>query len=301
MNLRWQTLQKDSVRVSVITPSLNQGRFIERTLRSVAEQTGVSVGHVVFDGGSTDNTLDVLRHFSPQVRWVSERDNGQSHAVNKGILATDGEIIAWLNSDDVYFPGALESVAAFFGENPDVDVLYGMADHIDADGRIIEAYPVESWDLERLKETCFICQPAAFFRRRTIDRYGLLDESLHYCMDYDFWLRLGMGGARFAYLGRKLAGSRLYPENKTLGARVKVHKEINDMLKRQLGRVPDRWLFNYAHAVGEQRHSRNKNATAFAIEVGATSILSAIKWNRRISAAMFRTLWSWIRGKQDLA
>lgn len=282
------------MKVTIVTPSFNQGQFIERTLQSVAGQTGAEIEHVIFDGGSTDGTVDILKHFSPPVRWVSEKDNGQANAVNKGIRATDGEIIGWLNSDDVYYPGAIARVVAFFEANPEIDVVYGWADHIDLNDRAFEPYPTARWNYEHLKETCIICQPASFFRRRVVEQNGLLDESLNYCMDYEYWLRLGKAGVRFGYLEARLAGSRLYAENKTLGARVKVHREINDMFKRLFGRVPDRWLFNYAHAVVEQRSSIHRNTRTFAIQVGAISLLSALRWNWRVSAAMRRIVFFWI-------
>ncbi|WP_027796617.1 glycosyltransferase family 2 protein [Paraburkholderia acidipaludis] len=282
------------MKISIVTPSYNQGQFIERTLQSVAFQDGAEIEHVVFDGGSSDNTVDVLKAFAPAVRWVSKKDKGQTDAVNQGIRATDGEIIGWLNSDDVYYPGAIARVVAFFQENPEIDVVYGLADHIDIDDNAFEDYPTEPWNLERLKETCFICQPALFFRRRVVDQYGLLDESLHYCMDYEYWLRLGKAGVRFALLDKKLAGSRLYADNKTLGARVKVHAEINDMFRKLFGMVPDRWLFNYAHAVVEQRYTRS-NSNAFALRVGMTSVSASLKWNHRVSGEMAKSIYSWIR------
>ncbi len=285
------------MRVSIVTPSLNQGQFIERTLQSVEAQTGAEIDHVVFDGGSTDNTLDVLKRFTSTVRWVSEKDNGQAEAVNKGIRTTTGEIIGWLNSDDVYYPGAIGRVIAFFQANPEIDVVYGMADHIGLDGIPFEEYPTEPWDLERLKDTCFICQPSAFFRRRMVERHGLLDESLHYCMDYEYWLRLGRAGARFSYLEEKLAGSRLYSENKTLGARIKVHREINDMLRRILGRVPDRWLVNYAHAVVEARTSRDTRPHLFLFDLSLSAVWASLRWNHGITTRMFGTAFDWLTSR----
>jgi glycosyltransferase involved in cell wall biosynthesis len=219
---------------------------------------------------------------------VSEKDKGQTDAVNKGIRATDGDIIGWLNSDDIYYPGAVARVVDYFTTHPETDVLYGKADHIDLEDHAFESYPSEPWDFERLKETCFICQPALFFRRGVVERYGLLDESLNYCMDYEYWLRLGKAGVRFGYVEEKLAGSRLYAENKTLGSRVNVHKEINDMLKKLFGRVPDRWLFNYAHVViGE-----NTSHRVFYIILN--SIVSAFRWNNRVSLNMLCQAKKWV-------
>jgi len=283
------------VKVSVITPSFNQGRFIERTIASVAAQALPELEHLVMDGGSTDETLSVLARHGATVRWVSEPDRGQTDALNKGIRASGGEIIGWLNSDDVYYPGALARVLEVFRTHPEADVVYGMADHIDTDDRAFEAYPTEPWNQERLRETCFICQPALFFRRRVVERYGLPDESLHYCMDYEYWLRLGKGGARFLYLEEKLAGSRLYADNKTLGARVAVHREINDMMRRLLGRVPDRWIFNYAHAVVESRVDRARSPRRFVLCLILHSVAAALRWNRGLGAAMRRVLARWGR------
>lgn len=283
------------MKVSIVTPSYNQGQFLARTLQSVAIQTGAEIEHVVFDGGSTDSTVQVLEAANPPVRWVSRKDRGQTDAVNQGIHATDGEIIGWLNSDDVYYPGAVKKVVDFFSANPGVDVVYGMADHIDLVDHAFESYPSQPWNFEKLKESCFICQPALFFRRRVVENIGVLDESLHFCMDYEYWLRLGKAGVRFAYLQEKLAGSRLYADNKTLGSRAKVHREINDMFRKLFGKVPDRWLFNYAHVVVEQKVQEKQVGVSFALKVGILGLLAALKWNRNISPAMWKTIYSWLR------
>lgn len=266
---------RSDVTVSIITPSYNQGPFIERTLMSVALQSGAEIEHMVVDGGSTDNTIDILRRFTPKVHWVSEKDDGQADAVNKGIRSTAGDIIGWLNSDDIYYPGAISRVLAFFREHPEVDIVYGGADHIDINDEPFEAYPTEPWNFDRLHDICFICQPALFFRRSIVEKYGLLDDSLQYCMDYEYWLRLGQAGVRFAYLPEKLAGSRMYAENKTLGSRVKVHAEINDMFKKCFGQVPKQWLHNYA-IVSMQR--RTGMGRIVKIEHDVRYLFAKMRW-----------------------
>jgi len=280
------------MKVSIVTPSYNQGQFIERTLLSVANQSGAEIEHVVFDGGSTDETVDVLKEFSPPVRWVSKKDKGQTDALNQGIQETDGDIIGWLNSDDTYYPGAIARVVEFFAANPDVDVMYGLADYTDVDDHPFDEYPTEPWDFERLKDTCFICQPALFFRRRVVDEFGLFDDSLNYCMDYEYWLRLGKGGVKFAFLDEKLATSRLYAENKTMSAKVKVCTEINNVFIRHFGKVPDRWLIKYAFAVVTQGATDQNNSGFTKVKAAIYTIVSALRWNKCISFAMIGNLFS---------
>jgi len=280
------------MKVSIVTPSYNQGQFIERTLQSVADQSGAEIEHVVFDGGSTDDTVDVLKGFSPPVRWVSKKDKGQTDALNQGIQATDGDIIGWLNSDDIYYPGAIARVVEFFEANPDVDVMYGLADYTDVDDHPFDEYPTEPWDFERLKETCFICQPALFFRRKVVDKFGLPDDTLNYCMDYEYWLRLGKGGVKFAFLEEKLAASRLYAENKTMSAKVKVCTEINQVFIRHFGKVPDKWLTQYAFAVVTKGDPDKANNAMVKVKAAFYSIVSALRWNKRISLPMISNLFA---------
>lgn len=280
--------EADRLSVSVVTPSWNQGRFLGRTLRSVAQQSWPVLEHVVMDAGSTDETLDVLRAAGPAVRWESGPDRGQAHAVNKAIAATSGDIVAWINSDDVYYPGAIERVARFLAAHPHVDVVYGDADFIDADDRVIEPYPTAAFHLPGLYGTCYLCQPATFFRRRCVDAYGTLDESLHYCMDYEYWLRIARAGARFAHLGEKLAGSRVHADTKSLRARVTMHREINDMLVRMVGTLPDTWIWNYANIVAARRVDKARHPRAYALALALASLGAALRWNRGITQDMCR-------------
>ncbi len=283
-----------SHKLSIVTPSYNQGRFIERTIDSVlAQQFPGSLEYLVMDGGSSDETVGILRRHETSLFWVSEKDGGQADAVNKGLSRSTGEIIGWLNSDDIYYPGAFLTVCEAFDSDPSLDVIYGDANHIDEADRVIETYPTEEADFSRLLDTCYICQPAAFFRKSVVERFGPLDTKLQYCMDYEYWVRLTAAGAKFHRVRRVLAGSRLHPQTKTLGSRVPVHAEINDMLRRYAKRVPDQWLFSYAHAVLDERGVPRSDGIRFPLLVGLVSLQSAWKWNHRISPQVAKTAGVW--------
>jgi glycosyltransferase involved in cell wall biosynthesis len=280
---------------SVVMPSYQQGRFIRRSIESVLSQSGSSFEFFVADGGSSDGTVDILREYEDRLTWISEKDRGQADAVNKGMSHAQGEVIAWLNSDDIYYPGALATVEQFLRANPGVDVVYGDANHIDEADNVMEPYPSEDWNPQRLFETCYLCQPATFFRRRMVERFGHLDVALHYSLDYEYWLRLSAGGVRFAHIDAVLAGSRLHAETKTLGSRLKVHAEVNDMFRSKFGRVPDRWIYNYAHAVLEQRGIPREERLKFATLVSWESWKAAIRWQGRLSKPVLATTSRWIR------
>ncbi|NJR49734.1 MAG: glycosyltransferase [Leptolyngbyaceae cyanobacterium CSU_1_3] len=275
-----------SLKFSVITPSYSQGRFIERTIQSVLNQDVSDMEYVVCDGGSKDETVEILKRYEDRLRWVSEPDRGQADAVNKGLAMTKGEIIAWINSDDVYYPDAFKQVQAIFEAHPEVEIIYGNADYIDEYDRIIEPYQTEAWDYKRLTRICYLCQPAVFFRRSLVEKYGELDISLDYCMDYELWLRYGKHTS-FYYLSKNLAASRLYKTNKTLGQRLAVCTEINDMLRREIGIVPSHWIFCYSHVKLEQTlnldRTQPEQNRQFINKLVETSLWSYWHWKSWIS------------------
>jgi len=282
-------------KVSVVTPSYNQGRFIGRTIDSVlSQQFSGSLEYLVMDGGSQDETREILSSYDSRVQWVSEPDGGQADAVNKGLARATGDIIGWLNSDDVYYPGAIATVCAAFDSHPEIDVIYGDGNHIDEQDLVIEPYGTETWDFSRLLDVCFICQPATFFRKSVVERFGQLDANLQLCMDYEYWIRLGKSGAAFHWLRQVLAGSRVHRETKTLSARIGVHREINSMLSRHVGRVPDRWLYNYAHAVVDGKGIPRSNLQLFPLLASGVSVYAGLRWNGWISSEMQKTTFGWV-------
>lgn len=187
------------VKLSIITPSYNQASFISQTIKSVSTQgLGDVVEHLVIDGGSTDGTLEILKAQGTSVTWISEPDRGQSDAVNKGIKMARGEIIGWLNSDDIYLPGALRAVVDYFDDHPDCMWLYGKCRIMDADGKEIwkpvtwyKNLRMKKFSYNRLLIENYISQPAVFFRKSLIAETGMLDTRLKYTMDYDLWCRFG--------------------------------------------------------------------------------------------------------------
>jgi GT2 family glycosyltransferase len=203
--------------VTIVSPSLNQGAYVEQAIESVLGQDYPRLEYIVVDGGSTDGTLETLRRYEGRLRWISERDAGQAAAINKGFAMGSGEILGWLNCDDGYEPGAITRVVRSFLARPDVMMVYGEARFVDAAGRDLGlCKQVEPFDLDRLVHWGdIVVQPAAFFRRAAFEALSGLDETLHWTMDYDLWIRIGR---RFPvlYVPERLAWYRLTGANKTL-------------------------------------------------------------------------------------
>ena len=207
-------------RISIVTPSFNQGDFIEQTIDSVLSQAYPNLEYIVIDGSSTDGTLDIIRKYDKYLIWISEPDRGQSHAVNKGLLRANGEVIAFLNSDDLYEPGALLKVGKFFAVHPEAAWLTGRCRTIDQDGKEIRKaitlyknFWLRFKSYRALLVMDYISQPATFWRKEVIKQVGEFDENLRYAMDYDYSLRVGRY-FKLWVLKEFLASFRVYPNSK---------------------------------------------------------------------------------------
>ena len=231
--------------VSVIIPSFEQGQFIENSIKSVLEQSSDSFEVFVLDANSKDQTKEILEKYSHNISAVVEEDLGQTHAINKGLMKCKGEIVGYLNSDDVLLPGTIEKVVECFRGNRELDLLYGRAHYIDENGEIVGDYKTKSWDFDRFRGECFICQPATFWSRRIMERIGLLDQKLHCSMDYDYWLRIAQAGGVIKHIDEYLACSRDYPQTKTRSLRGRVFIENFKISLKRLGFVHSFWISQY--------------------------------------------------------
>jgi glycosyltransferase involved in cell wall biosynthesis len=204
------------MRVSIVTPSYNQSRFLEQTMRSVLDQDTPSLEYFVMDGGSTDSSAEIIKKYERKLAgWVSEKDAGQADAINKGLRLANGEIVAWLNSDDYYLPGAISRVVEVFKNNPHAGLVYGNVLSVDADGKTFNLQAFQQFSLLDLMSFHIISQPAVFIRQSILAQAGLLDTSYHCLLDHHLWLRM----ARLApmlYIPETLAAARYHAEAKNL-------------------------------------------------------------------------------------
>ena len=287
--------ERDTPLVSIITPSYQQGKFLQRTLESVAGQTYPQIEHIVMDGGSTDGSVDLLRAFAAsqphgRFQWVSEPDQGQADAINKGLGRTNGRILAYLNSDDLYAPDAVEKAVTYLLQHPDVYLVHGRGCHIDVHDQRLDPYPSKPCDYAGLGTYCFICQPTAFWRREASDAIGTFDTTLQYGLDYDYWIRLSK---RFAlgFLEAELAYTRLHQDAKTVGQREAMHREILRVVKHHYGRVSYHWIYAAANAKSWMERLRSGNRWVrwvYPPVFGAASAVLYILWNRRLPVRMLQ-------------
>ncbi len=207
-------------RVSIVTPSYNQARFLEQTIQSVLEQDYPNLEYFVMDGGSTDGSLEIIQRYASRLAgWVCEKDRGQTDALNKGFARATGQILAWLNSDDTYEPGAVSAAVAALTSRPDAAAIYGEANFIDENGRTIGRFPAAQTDLPRLRRGyVHVPQQATFFRGDLWRAIGPLDPSFYFAMDYDLWVRLAGRGPLVYLPGQVWANFRLHSGAKTIAA-----------------------------------------------------------------------------------
>ena len=278
--------------VTVITPSLNQGRFIEETIRSVLGQSYDPIEYVVLDGGSSDETPAILERYRDRIRFTIGPDAGQADAINRGIAEARGEIVAWLNADDYYTPEAVGRAVAALAERPRSAMLYGTGRFVDADGADLGPYPTAP--PERLRAGCVVCQPAAFMRREAVVAAGLLDATLRYCMDYDLWLRLSARG-ELAYVAADFARYRLHPSAKSVGERLAFMREVMVMTRRRLGAAPLFYVYAYANLLIAERLG-DLPGLLRRVLAGAFAAVLAARYHPRPSLAALREAREFERG-----
>jgi glycosyltransferase involved in cell wall biosynthesis len=227
--------------VTVVTPSLNQGIFIEETIRSVVEQDYLKIEYWIIDGGSTDQSLDVIKRYANRykfINWISGADSGQSQAINIGFKKAHGEIMAWLNSDDSYCPGAINKAVETFALHPELKMIYGDAFFIDEFGRNTGVFPHTErvFNFKRLVSVSdYISQPTVFLKREVFRGIGYLDESLSWCMDWDFWIRIAQKYP-VGYVSFFMANHRDYPLTKTRKGGKKRFDEIVRVIRKHSGK-----------------------------------------------------------------
>jgi glycosyltransferase involved in cell wall biosynthesis len=212
--------------LSIITPSFNQRSFIRETLDSVSGQRYSNKEHIIVDGNSDDGTINLLDEYEKDhdhMRWISEDDNGQADAINTGFEMAEGDIIGWLNSDDVYFDTGVFSRIVDYFQKFDSDIIYGDMALLSHDSNILKIHISPSFDHDKLLRYCYITQPALFFRENIFDE-GLVNPSLEYAMDYDLWMRAARN-YKFRHVDDVLAGDRNHIERKIISDRTLMQKE----------------------------------------------------------------------------
>lgn len=231
------------LKISVITPSFNQGNFIEDAIVSVINQQYPHFEYIIIDGASTDNSVEIIKKYEAFLScWISEADSGQSAAINKGLRRASGDVWTWLCSDDTYQPGALEKIACAFKQHSMAQVVYGNCNFTDDAGRVTRIKKPGPFGRDKLLKNNYLYQPAVFVRREMLEQYGYLDESLHYGMDYEYWLRFAPSEA-FVYIDEDIANYRLHAGSKTIRHTRPMMREMARIKKRYGQGVRADWAY----------------------------------------------------------
>ena len=232
----------DNPLVSIVTPSYNQAQFIRATIESVLQQDYSPMEYLVIDGGSTDGTINILQEYDSKLKWVSEPDRGQSDAINKGFRAARGGIIGWINSDDTYESGAVRRAVDVLNSYPEVGLVYGDLNVIDAEGRVLCTYRRRQLEPGEVLRGASVPQATVFLRKSILEQVGLLDPDLHYCMDTDLWFRC-RAVTQFKYIPAIQANIRRHADCKTRSKRWQMAWEHIFVMRRRY--VDTHWYKNW--------------------------------------------------------
>jgi glycosyltransferase involved in cell wall biosynthesis len=272
--------------VSIVTPSYNQAEYLEQTIRSVLDRAvpftaGTTVlqnpelEYLLVDGGSTDGSLDIIQRYTDRLAWwCSERDSGQAEAINKGLLRARGDIVAWLNSDDLYLPGAIANAVAVLEANPDLGMVFGDALTIDPAGRTIKRLIFDDWNLDDLISFRIICQPAVFMRREVLEKAGFLEPSYHFMLDHHLWIRM----ARLApikYIPQLWAAARHHPSAKNVSQAVGFGRETLRLLD---------WMQTQPDLAGRIANQRNRVLRSYGLALRHDPSYALKHWRRMLFA-----------------
>ena len=214
------------MKISIVTPSYNQDKFLEETIKSVLSQDHDNIEYLIIDGNSNDTSVDIIKKYESQIAyWESKPDKGQTEAINKGIKRATGDVIAYLCSDDTYEPGIFKFVVNTFKENPHIDLIYGGCYWIDEESKILRKKIPPKFNRKKLLKDNYIYQPSVFFKKRVFEKFGFFSEELHYGMDYEYWLRIS-NNCRFHFTDKILSNYRLHNHSKSVGQLKNMRKEM---------------------------------------------------------------------------
>ncbi len=247
--------------ISVVTPSLNKGEFIAETIESVRDQNYGALEHIIVDGGSRDDTPEVVRRYAdlPYLRWVSEPDDSQCEAINKGVGLATGEVVAWLNADDYYAPGALAAIGGAFARNPDAGVVYGSGAQVDREGKLIRFIPTRPFDRRRLRHVFFILQPTMFIRRDLFLAVGGVTPSTRWVMDWELMLKV-QSHPVYA-IPDKIASMRMYQGTLTSTGGWEIMREIARIGRAYHGPFDRNWISLWIRETLKNRGVRVRSRT----------------------------------------
>lgn len=277
-------------------PTLNQGQFIQSSISSVLDQNYPNIELIIQDGGSTDQTVELLTAISSEdsrVKWVSERDNGPADAIQRGFRKVRGEIVGWLNSDDLFERGAFGFIHEAFSQNPTWIMCYGNGTYVNTNGDFLRAYPTlrPEVGIEGFKSGCFICQPTVFFKTPMLSMLGDLDQSLKTSFDYDYWIRaFKLLPDRIGYIDRRLAKSRLHEDCITLRMRERVAIEGLALGQKHLNGAQTHWLVTYLDEI-KQQHREDMSAFNDQVNSFLNKVRPYLDKQQLMSVGLTPALW----------